>query len=308
MKIEKHWLVRESQSEKIIKDPTTNYQYQILPKYLIIHYTAGDKADGAVSWFKNTPQEGNPDKICAHIVIDTDGTITQLAPFNTKCNHAGYSYWDGRTGINEHSIGIEIVNQGYCEKLQNGSYRRKVGVNKDKTIVYKQYPATEQNRIVKLKHKHKFLDDPQSQYWFKFTPEQITAVTKLSKLLFQEYQLIFVVGHDDISVARKPDPGPAFPWDEFKERVFEKIDNTGKIFLINSPDGFANFRINPDKNSTALKKLNNGYEVGLIETFGQWSKVYLANDIKEVIKKVDGKSHCIKTEGWIHSSLIKTKQ
>ncbi|OHT43969.1 N-acetylmuramoyl-L-alanine amidase [Flavobacterium tructae] len=304
MKIDKNWLVQESQAEKIVKDPTSNFQYQISPKYLIIHYTAGDKASGAITWFKQTPAQGNTDRICAHIVVDLDGTITQLAPFNTRCNHAGYSSWDGRTGMNEYAIGIEIVNPGFCEKLTDGSFRRRVGENKDGTPSYKTYPASEKDRIVKLKHKHKFWDSKENQYWFKYTDAQIAAVSKLSKLLIDTYQLSFVVGHDDISPARKPDPGPAFPWDDFKTNVFGKTDNIGKIFLVNSvSDGVAEFRTKPDKTSSSIRTLKNGYEVGLIETFGQWSKVYLVNDIKDI---KDWK-HSIKIEGWIHSSLLKPK-
>ena len=305
MKLDKqHWLLKEGAAEKVVKNPTANAQYQITPRYLIIHYTAGDTAEGAINWFKQTPQQGNTDRICAHVVIGTDGTITQLAPFNARCNHAGYSYWDGRSGMNEHAIGIELVNPGYCEKLANGGFRRKIGENKDKTPIYKQYPASEKDRIVKTNHKHKFWTSADNHHWFKFTPAQIAAVSQLSKLLVDTYHLSFVVGHDDVSPARKPDPGPAFPWDEFKVAVFGRTDNTGKIFTVHSgSDGFAEFRTAADKNSPSIKKLKNGYEVGLIETFGQWSKVYLVDDLKDV--KRDKQS--VKTEGWIHSSLLNPK-
>jgi N-acetylmuramoyl-L-alanine amidase len=303
MEIEKHWL-KENTVEKITKNPTTNYQYQILPNYLIIHYTAGDKAEGAIDWFKQTPEKGNPDRICAHIVIDLDGTITQLVPFNTRCNHAGYSCWDSRTGINEYSIGIEIVNSGFCEKLTNGSYKRKVGEEKNGTPIYKVYPKSISSEIIETSHKHKFWTENSNRHWFKFTSMQINAVSRLSKLLIENYQLSFVVGHDDISPGRKPDPGPAFPWDEFKINIFGKTDNIGKVFLVNSDsDGFAEFRTKADKNSSSIKKLKNGHEVGLIETFGQWFKVFLVNDIKEI---KEGKQS-IKIEGWIHSSLLKLK-
>lgn len=308
MKIENHWLLKDSPSEKIIINKTTNFQYQIIPQYLIIHYTAGDTSSGAINWFKKTPQEGNPDKICAHIVIDTDGTIIQMAPFNTRCNHAGYSNWNEKTGLNEYSIGIEIVNAGYCEKLDDGSFRRKVS---DNPIKYKTYPASNNNEnIIKLKHKHKFWNSKDNQYWFKFTNSQIETVSNLSKLLFENYGLTFIVGHDDISVARKPDPGPAFPWDEVKQNIFGKTNQTGTIFLVKSSDGFANFRTKSDITSTVIRELKNGYEVGLIDTFGSWSKVYLVNDLNDVVKKVynekTGKTstQSIKIDGWIHTSLL----
>ena len=64
-----------------------------------------------------------------------------------------------------------------------------------------------------------------------------------------------------------------------------------------------NFRVEHSTNSAVIKKLTAGYNVGLIETFGAWNKVYLANDKKELMTN----DRCIKVIGWIHSSLLKPK-
>ncbi len=82
MLIEKHWLKADKSSEKIVKSETRNVRDVIDPDYLILHYTACDTAKEAINWFMNT--KDNPDKIAAHIVLDLDGTITQLVPFNSK--------------------------------------------------------------------------------------------------------------------------------------------------------------------------------------------------------------------------------
>lgn len=301
MKIDRHWLIAENNSEKIIKNPTQNVGYIIDPDFLVIHYTAGDTADSAISWFKNT--SSNPDRIAAHIVVDIDGTITQLVPFNRKANHAGYSSWDGVIGFNNHSIGIEIVNAGYLEKMSDGSYRRKIGQEKGtKRPVYKTYPPSASTKIIKTKHKHKFWTGVDNQHWFKFPQAQLDALYKMSKAIINEYQLLRAVGHDDISPARKPDPGPAFPWDDFKQNVTGQVDNVGKIYLVNE-DG-TNFRAEPSTSAPKIKTLSKGFEVGLIETAGLWNKVYLVNDKKDVVK-ADGSS--IKIIGWVHSSLLNLK-
>jgi N-acetylmuramoyl-L-alanine amidase len=301
MKIERHWLTAENNSEKIVKKETANQGHNIDPDYLVVHYTAGDTAENAINWFLNT--SNNPDHIAAHVVLDVDGTITQLVPFNRKANHAGYSNWDGITGFNIHAIGIEVVNPGYAEKLTDGTFRREVGRDpKTKKPVYKTYPASAASKIIKTKHKHKFWDAAANQYWFKFPQAQLDALYKISKTIINEYQLLRAVGHDDISPARKPDPGPAFPWDEFKRRVSGVADNVGKIFAINT-DG-SNFRAAPSTSAAKIKTLNTGYEVGLIETNGLWCKVYLVNDKRDVVAG-DGSS--IKTVGWVHSSLLNLK-
>jgi N-acetylmuramoyl-L-alanine amidase len=301
MKIERHWLVAENNSEKIIKNPTANVGYNIDPDYLVIHYTAGDTADSAISWFKNT--DNNPNRIAAHIVLDADGTITQLVPFNKRANHAGYSNWDGVIGFNDHSIGIEIVNAGFVQKMNDGSYRRKIAeATATKPAQYKTYPASASSKIIKTKHKHKFWSEADNQNWFKFPKAQLDALYKMSKAIINEYQLVRALGHDDISPARKPDPGPAFPWDDFKMNVSGHIDNIGKIYVVNTDA--SNLRADASGSAAKIKILNSGYEVGLIETNGMWSKVYLVNDKKDVVK-TDGSS--IKTIGWIHNSLLKIK-
>jgi N-acetylmuramoyl-L-alanine amidase len=124
----------------------------------------------------------------------------------------------------------------------------------------------------------------------------------MSKAIINEYQLLRAVGHDDISPARKPDPGPAFPWDDFKQNVNGQIDNIGKIYVVN--EDATNFRASPSTSAPKIKTLNKGFEVGLIETAGLWNKVYLVNDKKDVVK-ADGSS--IKIIGWVHSSLLNLK-
>jgi len=115
MRIVNHWLTPDATSEKIRISKTKNAGDLIDPDYVVIHYTATDTAASAVDWFMNT--SNNPDRIAAHIVLDYDGTITQLVPFNRKANHAGTSAWDGVDFFNSHAIGIEIVNPGFVEKL-----------------------------------------------------------------------------------------------------------------------------------------------------------------------------------------------
>jgi N-acetylmuramoyl-L-alanine amidase len=49
----------------------------------------------------------------------------------------------------------------------------------------------------------------------KFTKKQITSLLKLSKFLIKKYKIGSnnILGHSDISVLRKKDPGEKFPWE-----------------------------------------------------------------------------------------------
>ncbi|VWC76500.1 N-acetylmuramoyl-L-alanine amidase [Burkholderia lata] len=56
--------------------------------------------------------------------------------------------------------------------------------------------------------------DPQNRTWQPYPPEQVSALTRLSKDIVARYGIppTRVVGHSDIAPQRKIDPGPLFPW------------------------------------------------------------------------------------------------
>lgn len=279
MKIINHKLVAEG-SEKIFHNRkakiTKNYlTADNLPKDLIIHYTAGG-LQGSLATL-----EGN--KASVHLVIDRDGTIYQMAPFNVATAHAGYSVWEDNSGLNNRSIGIELINMGFdVDELKP-------------------------ENILNLKHKHKFVNETK---WEKYPQKQMDSLITVSKVLFKIYLLNRVLGHDDISSGRKQDPGPAFDWDTYKTAIFGFTNPVGKIFITK---GETNFRktnqLNPNN---IIKLLPKDYEVGVIETWDSWYKVYLCNKTKEVIyyETVNGKrtQKNKKEQGWIHSSRLKLKK
>jgi AmpD protein len=47
-------------------------------------------------------------KVSAHVLIRRDGQLVQFVPLNGRAWHAGLSYCDGRTRVNDFSIGIEM--------------------------------------------------------------------------------------------------------------------------------------------------------------------------------------------------------
>ena len=53
-----------------------------------------------------------------------------------------------------------------------------------------------------------------------YTHEQIEALTRVSKLLVEWYDLKEILGHSDVSPGRKIDPGKQFPMECLRERVY----------------------------------------------------------------------------------------
>lgn len=87
--------------------PSPHVGASIASRFLVIHYTAGSSEAGTVAWFRNPAS-----RVSAHLVIARDGTLTQMVPFNREAWHAGQSRWGSLSGLNRHSIGIELDNAG----------------------------------------------------------------------------------------------------------------------------------------------------------------------------------------------------
>ncbi len=101
----------------VAQKQTPNVGGALKASLLIMHYTASQSAKGAISWLCNPNA-----KASAHLVIDLDGAVTQLAPFNRVTWHAGKSVWKRRSNCSGFSIGIELTNAGPLTKLANGKF------------------------------------------------------------------------------------------------------------------------------------------------------------------------------------------
>lgn len=170
----------------------------IRPAYLVLHYTAGLTAASAIGWFLDPKA-----KASAHLVIGRDGAVTQMMPFDRSAWHAGVSAWAGLTGLNSHSIGIEMVNAGKLVRGPAGGWRTWTGE-----------PVPEADVLV-ARHRN----EPAEAAWHRYSEAQVATVTAIGAALHAAYRFKGVVGHEDIAPRRKVDPGPAFPLKEVAARI-----------------------------------------------------------------------------------------
>ncbi|MCF6193809.1 MAG: penicillin binding protein PBP4B [Kangiellaceae bacterium] len=184
--------------------PSNNHNDRI--RYLIIHYTAIDyqesvealtKKDG-VSAHYLIPERGDPS------YVGGDTIPFQLVDEKDRAWHAGVSYWQGKNGLNDQSIGIELVYQAPCTveeipaidiqaeptAMQKISKGFPSGLNleatSDRICIYPEFDNRQISQLIKLV-KQIILRNPE------ISPERIT-------------------GHADITPGRRVDPGPKFPW------------------------------------------------------------------------------------------------
>jgi hypothetical protein len=82
------------------------------PKVIGQHFTASNSFASAFKTFaSNVPNLGERPGVCAHFLIDRDGTIHQLVPLKFMCRHI--------VGLNHTSVGIEHVGTSDAQVMGN---------------------------------------------------------------------------------------------------------------------------------------------------------------------------------------------
>jgi N-acetylmuramoyl-L-alanine amidase len=75
---------------------------------VVLHYTGMVSGEAALARLCD-PRA----RVSAHYLVMEDGHVVSLVPETGRAWHAGISAWQGREGLNDVSVGIEIVNPGH---------------------------------------------------------------------------------------------------------------------------------------------------------------------------------------------------
>lgn len=172
------------------------------PSLIICHDTAGrlDKGN-TVNYFASKQCT-----VSAHVVVERDGTIVQMVPFNKRAWHAGQSEWKGKKLCNSFSIGIEIVNPGKLDANGRAWFHKKTeegfkGIQQAKTKAHG------------------------DGWWLPYAPEQIKAVKELCRALVAEYPDVNdIATHWQVSPGRKVDTCPLFPLEDVEAFAFGTVE------------------------------------------------------------------------------------
>lgn len=236
--------------------PSPNKGGVIEPRFIVQHYTAGYDAQSAIN---TLVRKGSG--VSAHIVVDLDGTITQLVPFNVRAWHAGPSSHMGYNGLNNHSIGIEIVNIGFLRRVNARVYQDAYGNSKDES----HFP----NGLIEAANPKV---GSGTFFWPRYTPEQLKAVDELTAALVAKYPIIDIVSHEQIDTRGwKTDPGPAFPMKLMRRHLTSDRGEDSTKFIV--VPNTLNVRGGPGTNFGILNTLKKGDQVEVIEVNGAWSRI-----------------------------------
>jgi len=174
---------------RIIDHPSQNKDDRV--RFLVLHYT--DEPFQRSLDLLTRPHE-NP--VSAHYLVGRAGEygsrtppVLRLVDETQRAWHAGPSRWQGREGLNDQSIGIEIVYESRCGRAAGEAVSPWIA---DAQCDYAAYPA-----------------------------DQIAALETLARAILARHPDIDatrVVGHADIQPENKTDPGPRFPWRELSAK------------------------------------------------------------------------------------------
>ncbi len=247
-------------------------------EYLIMHYTAGVLPQSTINVFTND-QNG----VSAHLLITRQGEIVQFVPFNLTAWHAGFSNWADRTNLNRYSIGIELDNFGYMHRIGDKWGR----ASSDHRFT--------DDQVVERIHKLEF----QKRGWEIYAEEQIEVALEVAQLLVDHYQLVDVVGHDDVSTTGKVDPGPAFPLQSFRNKVLG-LDEDEPLRYIYTTRSTLNIRLGAGTDFEPLEgsPLPTATPLVLNNKEGDWVEV-------DVLEEVNGIENM---RGWVHQDFIEKER
>lgn len=270
MEVREHRLYQDDEPMAYRQSP--NQSGEITPEFIVMHFTKGASAESSVNWLCNPAARAS-----AHLVIGKQGEITQLVEFNRRAWHAGRSQWDGRSGLNGFSVGIELDNFGDLNGT-SGKWRTSWG---------REVPD---NNVTTLSHKF----DNRDRGWNVYPEKQLLAALEVCQALVKQYRIRGIVGHDDIAPGRKFDPGPAFPMESFRAALFGRENDNEALFETVTA---LNIRTGPGTQyeKLALSPLPERTPLEIIGQSGIWREV-------STMAPVNGEMDVV---GWVHSRYIR---
>lgn len=245
--------------------PSPNHGGLIIPKFIVMHYTAAWTVKGTLDRFTDPAS-----KVSAQITIDTDGTIYQHVPFNQSAWHAGPSTFGGFTGLNQYSIGIEHVNPGFLKKATGGyidaygNFKTEAAVG---PVVESTCPRAGSGTF----------------FWPLYPEAQLAASERLVKELVATYHILNIVSHEEIDTRHwKTDPGPAFPMTRYRALLGDRAKDTVSYTVTSTT---LNVRSGPGTEFGVVQALKLGDSVRVMDRKGDWVK--------------------INSDGWVNSSFLR---
>jgi N-acetylmuramoyl-L-alanine amidase len=218
---------------------TSYYYNEVVEKdQIVLHHTAGNlQGDlGALTQHNN--------HVSTAFLIARDGTIYQLHPSNEWSHHLGPKALGGNVPQSKRSIGIELSNYGYLDKVGNDletPYSADLRANGKSPDLYCTINDKDMYTKLPIAFRGK-------QYFATFTNEQYNQTAKLVRFLCRTYNIpiAFLPDNDRYNTTEKVvnfkgivshvnyrkdkwDLGPAFDWVRLMELLSVKPEKLATL-------------------------------------------------------------------------------
>jgi N-acetylmuramoyl-L-alanine amidase len=257
MEIENGWIkdVKKKDLSSAANDKKPTYANNpIKPKRIVLHYSAGSTLKSAVDTLRGKG-------FAYHVLIDVDGQPYQTRPFTIKAAHAGRSNWKETAGLtngnslNDDGIGISFINLGKHAYFNKGFWYYGYDKKAKKYLAPKVADANATKAAL-------VYTPGRVTHWAPFEKSQFDTCKDILTTLIGQYEDISeIMGHHDIAIDEKPDPGPLMPMDDWRKE-FEKEGTLGFETEVASPDGTLTLRDRPNvDDGKKIDVLKNGQKV-----------------------------------------------
>lgn len=158
----------------------------------VIHYTAGRSLDGAENAIATLTYLASRGLGC--LVMDIAGDIYRAKNHDLQevAYHAGKSSWMGKTSLSYYCFGMEICCAGKLDAGGKSWYGEQYGADKTRLV-------ERQNENQKPGLYHRYTSLRQEHYLTNFLLWQLDVNP--------DFEIPWIVGHDEIAPGRKSDPG-----------------------------------------------------------------------------------------------------
>jgi hypothetical protein len=174
------------------------------PEGALVHWTAGRPEQTLDAAMAYQAKRG-----FTYFCIDADGNVGQNFPLNRHGYHGGKSYWPKFGNyVSNRIVGIEVLNPGVVDKSNAPWFDD--DLHYDESLI----------RVVTKK-----VDNMAAGRYYKYTEAQEKSLVRLLLWLdrnFAEFDLDYVLGHDEVSPGRKVDPGGSLSMSMPRFREFLK--------------------------------------------------------------------------------------
>ena len=163
--------------------------------------------------------------------------------------------------MSRYSVGIELDNAGRLTKRSGKWY----------SWFDEVYPDEE---VVEATHKHQ----TKLYGWHAFPKIQLQVAAEVAIAIVRKYELLDVIGHDDVAPNRKMDPGPAFPMESFRSLVMGREEDEEDIYETTTA---LNIRLGPGTEFDRLPSspLPSNTQVIILDTHLNWSFVEVIHEL-----------------------------